>query len=89
MRQTLEALWNGNLAPAHQCGRDDPQISKTVTYMARHEDALNRVLTPQQKEIFEKYTDCTEEYTLLVAEQAFCDGFCLASKLLAEALAPG
>ena len=39
-----------------------------------------------QCSLFEKYVDCSDEYTDRIAAQAFCDGFSLACKLMTEAL---
>lgn len=39
-----------------------------------------------QKEIFQKYIDCSEDYLLRLTELAFCDGFCLGSHLATESL---
>lgn len=40
----------------------------------------------KQKELFEKYNDCMNEYIAAISEQAFCDGFCVGTKITAEAL---
>lgn len=52
----------------------------------RNRDALYEGLTAAQKETFQKYIDCSEEYLLRMLELAFCDGFCLGGKLVAETL---
>ena len=86
MKQTLEELWNGDVAPWDQCGNDDPQIRELIKLQARNREELRRQLNDTQKAVLEKYIDVTEEYVYRMAGQAFCDGFSLASKLLAEAL---
>ena len=43
-------------------------------------------LNDETKENLEKYVDCVNDYVLLISEQSFCDGFCLGSKISAEAL---
>lgn len=86
MKQTLEALWNGDLAPGQTSGVNDPEMEHLTVLMDRNKARLEQELTESQKELFSKYTDCADEFTCLSAAQAFCDGFSLASKLLTEAL---
>lgn len=87
MKQTLERLWNGQIAPGANCGVNDREIEDVHILMERNREDLNRELGERQKAIFGKYVDCADEYCYLISAQAFCDGFCLASKLLTEALA--
>ena len=86
MRETLEALWNGNLAPAQTCGVNDPEMEHLTVLMDRNKELLNGDLNESQKERFAKYADCADEFMLLSSQRAFCDGFRLASRLLTEAL---
>ena len=86
MKQTLEALWNGQIAPAQSNGVHDPEMEHLTVLLDRNREALDGKLTQEQKDIFQKYIDCSDEFTYLSTVQAFCDGFSLASKLLTEAL---
>ena len=86
MKQMLEALWNGQIAPAQSNGVYDPEMEHLAVLMDRNREALDGKLTQEQKDIFQKYIACSDEFTYLSAAQAFCDGFSLASKLLMEAL---
>ena len=83
---TITDLWNGNIAPGEHCGAHDPQVNKLFGLMRRSGDALCDELTEAQKEIFEKYADCAEEYLFRMMELAFEEGYCLGSRLLIEAL---
>lgn len=89
MTQTIEQLWNGSLAPCEKSGAGDSQIKELFSRMRRNREDLMKEITLEQKDIFQKYVDCWEAYECLVTERAFCDGFCVASKLLAEALCQG
>ena len=82
----IESLWSGNVPPCEQCGSNDPEIEELIALIERNKEKLHRELTPLQHKIFDSFVDCTNEYTYLIAQQAFHDGFCLACKLLAEAL---
>lgn len=52
--------------------------------MQRHN--ARKALDGQQYVLFEKYVDCYDEYMYRMTAHAFCDGFGLAGKLLAESL---
>ena len=86
MQQTIIDLWNGNIAPCEHCGSHDPVINKLMSLMERNQEKLSSGLTEAQMETFQKYTDCSDEYLLRMIELAFCDGFCLGSKLIMETL---
>lgn len=86
MDSTIKDLWRGNIAPCDHCGSHDAELNHLVGLMERNRDELSKISTPGQVEIFEKYIDCADEYALLMMERAFCDGFCLASRMMAEAL---
>ena len=84
--QTISDLWNGDIAPSEHCGVHDPEVKDLLALRERNHKALCGGLTAAQAEIFQKYIGCTEEYTFRMMELAFCDGFCLGSKLVTEAL---
>lgn len=86
MKPTITDLWNGNIAPIEHCGSHDKEINELVCLIERNREDLNSGLTEAQKETFQKYIDCSEEYLLRMLELAFCDGFSVASKLATEAL---
>ena len=86
MKGTIENLWNGNIAPGESCGEQNEEIAEILSLMENNVEDLRKVCSERQKQMLEKYIDCAEEYVYLITAQAFCDGFCLASKLLTEAL---
>ena len=86
MLQTISDLWNGNIAPCDSCGAHDPEANQLIRLMERNRETLRSGLTAAQTETFQKYIDCSEEYLLRMMELAFCDGFCLGSRLSVEAL---
>lgn len=86
MSQTISDLWNGNIAPAEHCGAHDPQVNRLVGLMERNREHLSEGLTAAQKETFQKYIDSSEEYLLRMLELAFCDGYCLGSRLVMESI---
>ena len=84
--QTITDLWNGNIAPCEHCGAHDPEVNKLIGQMERNREILIKGLTAAQTETFQKFIDCSEAYLLRMLELAFCDGFCLGSRLTTEAL---
>lgn len=88
MPQTISDLWNGNIAPCEHCGAHDKEANELIRLMERHREMLLSGLTELQKELLQKYIDCSEEYLLRLMELSFCDGFCLAGRLAAEVIKP-
>lgn len=86
MPQTIADLWNGNIAPWEHCGSHDTEANHLIVLMERNREKLCEGLTQAQKERFQKYADCSEEYCLRLQEVAFCEGFSLGSKLMAEVM---
>lgn len=89
MMQTIKALWNGDIAPCEHCGSRDAEVNALIGLMERNREKLCEGLTELQKDVFQKYIDCAEEYLLRISELAFCDGFSLGSRLIAESLVNG
>ncbi len=86
MVQTLAALWNGNLAPARHLSENNGELRCLEELIKRNAELLETQLSDAQKKRWESYFMCIEEYFSLMTEQAFCDGFCLGTKLTTEAL---
>lgn len=86
MTNTIAQLWNGNLEPVRNFGKNNSEIKQLQNLMRRNLDKLENSLNEEQKNQFANYCGCVEEYAILVSEQAFCDGFCLGTKIIVEAL---
>lgn len=86
MTRTIADLWNGNIAPCEHCGAHDREINDLLVLMERNRESLNGGLSAVQRETFQKYIDCSDEYLIRMLEMAFCDGFRLGSKLTVESL---
>lgn len=86
MTKTISQLWSGNLDPITRLGMNNIEIDKMEKLMSDNYDKLKDKLSDETKEILEKYFDCVNDYVLLISEQSFCDGFCLGTKISAEAL---
>ena len=73
--QTIIDLWDGNISPSEHCGVHDGEADHLLGLMARNREKLCEGLTEKQKEILEKYIDCSEEYLCRMLKLAFCEGF--------------
>lgn len=86
MTKTIATLWSGNIDPIRYLGENSYKIKRLEDLKERNSEKLDEVLDESAKRMFEAYTDCVNEYISLIAEEAFCDGFCLGTKITAEAL---
>ena len=86
MTNTITQIWNGDLSPITEFGQANREKKQLQGLMQRNLEKLAEALDDQQKELMGKYCDCVNEYIVVANEQAFCDGFCLATKIVAEAM---
>lgn len=84
--QTMIDLWHGNIAPCEHCGVHDSEANHLLCLMERNRALLCEGLTEAQRELLQKYMDCSGEYLCRMLELAFCDGFCMGGKLAMETL---
>ena len=62
MKNMINELWHGNIIPQEDSRTNYPQMKELLGYMARHHEELEKNLTDEQKETFEKFHDCWSEY---------------------------
>ncbi len=86
MSKTIMKLWNGELDPIRYLGTHNTEIKHLETLMQRNLEKLVPSVGKATATVLDAYTDCVDEYATTIAEQAFCDGFSLGAKLVAEAL---
>ena len=86
MIKLITQLWNGDLNPVSNLGKNNSQIKQLEFLIERNREKIENSICKNQRQLFEKYNDGLIEYMGLVSEQAFYDGFCLGTKLSAEAL---
>ncbi len=86
MTNTIARLWNGDIYPLEKSGADNHEIVHLKNLIYRNYEQLQSSLNERQKEILKKYEDCCAEYVMLVCEEAFCDGYCLGTRISSEAL---
>ena len=86
MKSTLEELWRGNVNPQEDSRNNTPEMKKLMEYMARHHDNLLKVLTEEQRDIFERFDDCWSEYASLAEEAIFVYAFRLGAQMMLDIL---
>ena len=86
MTKTIAALWNGNIAPVESFGLNNPEIQRLEGLMLRNIEKREKDVGETARAVLKAYLDCVDDYTFLICKQAFCDGFCLGTRLAVEAL---
>lgn len=86
MRSILQELWQGNIAPQEDSKTNSEQMKELLGYIARHNDDLQKGMTDEQKEIFEKFHDCWDEYASLSEAAIFEYAFKLGMQIAIEIL---
>ena len=83
----LEDLWYGNITPWERPFKNDGTYSELLSLVIRHQENLLSRLNDEEKEIFEKYTDCTSEMRDLTEREAFVKGFTIGAQIIIEVMA--
>ncbi len=86
MQSVIKELWYGRICPQEAEGLKKPELKELQEYMSRHRENLEKTMTEEQKEIYERFMDCRNEYDELVDEEMFTYGFKLGIKLMTEAV---
>lgn len=86
MKSILEELWYGNICPDVMMGKMSGEEKKLAEYIERHHDKLNLSLNDKQREVFDKYKDCQEEYSSYSDKQIFKYGFVLGARMMLEVM---
>ena len=88
MNPMIQELWHGNIIPQEDSRTNSKEMKELLGYMSRHHEDLEKSLSEDQKEIFEKFHDCWSEYMSLgeaaIFEYAFKLGMQIAIETLSE-----
>ena len=88
MKNIINELWHGNIVPQEDSRNNTKEMKELISYIARHNEDLEKLLTDEQKAIFEKYQDCWNEYVSLaeaaIFEYAFKVGMTIAIETLSN-----
>ena len=86
MRSILEELFYGNVCPNTDCRSQSKEAKELMEYIADHHDKLMKEITDEQKETFEKFTDCSGELTDINEREIFVYAFRLGMKIAIDVL---
>ena len=84
MKSMIKELWHGNIIPQEDSRNNSKEMKELLGYMARHHEDLEKTFTDEQKEIFEKFHDCWDEYVSLAEAAIFEYAFRLGARLTME-----
>jgi hypothetical protein len=86
MKNIINELWHGNIIPQEDSRTNSPEMKELLSYMSRHHEDLEKSFTDEQKEIFEKFHDCWDEYISLAEAAIFEYAFKLGMQIAIETL---
>jgi len=78
----LEDLWFGNISPWERPFKKDSAYAELLALVIRHQEDLNGRLNDEGKEIFEKYSECSNEMHDLTEREAFVKGFTIGAQIV-------
>ena len=88
MTSIINELWHGNVIPQEDGRTNTKEMKELLVYMSLHHEDLEKSFSDEQKEIFEKFHDCWNEYMSLgeaaIFEYAFKLGMQIAIETLTE-----
>ena len=82
----IEELWYGNISPCARDFKKGSKYSELLGYIVRHEEDLQKRLNDEEKEILEKFTECTNEMYGIAEREAFSRGFVLGARIIIEVM---
>ena len=82
MRSIINELWHGNIVPQEDSRNNTKEMKELLSYMSRHHENLEKTLSDEQKEIFEKFHDCWSEYMSLGEAAIFEYAFRLGARFM-------
>ena len=80
----LEEFWYGNIEPTEYDTSTCKEYKKLQELICRNEDKPKAAITDEQKELFEKYTDCTREFQTITDCLIFQNSFKLGARMMLE-----
>ena len=80
----LDELWYGNIAPCEMDLKKGSACTELLGYIVRHEEDLKKRLNDEEKEIFEKFTECQSEMYSIAEREAFVRGFTLGARIIIQ-----
>ena len=86
MHEILKDLWYRNIDPQKKTLLQSNEYNDVFSLMLKNQETLNSMLNDKEKEVFEKFCDCSNEVNLYNEEDTFVAGFKLGARIITEAL---
>ena len=86
MNNPIKELWHGNIIPGEDSRHNTPEMKQLLEYISRYNDDLLKTMTDEQKESFEKFHDCWDEYVSFAEAAIFEYAFKLGMQIAIETL---
>ena len=86
MTSILEELWYGNVCPSDGCREVTKETKDLMKYIAEHHDNLYATLNEKQKEMLERFDDCSAELTNTNERDIFVYAFRLGARMMLEVM---
>ena len=82
----LEEFWYGNIEQTEHDTSSCTEYKKLQERICRNEEKLRATMTDEQKELFEKYTDCVREFQTITNCLIFQNSFKLGARMMLEVM---
>ena len=82
----LKELWHGNIVPQEDSRTNSKEMKELMGYIARHSEDLENLLNDEQREIFDKFRECWNEYMSFAEAAIFEYAFKLGMQIAIETL---
>ena len=82
----LEDLWYGNISPCERDIKRSSEYADVLERIVQLETDLHARLNDEEKEILERFVNCTNEMCCISEREMFVQGFMLGAKLIIEVM---
>ena len=82
----LENLWYGNIRPVEKFVDDNVEYKSLLRLVSKNRENFEATLSPEQTELFKKYSTAANEMNSTAEVEAFSYGFRLGVQLMIESV---
>ena len=82
----IEDLWYGNISPCERDIKRSSNYADALERIVQLETALHARLNDEEKELLERFVDCSNEMCCISEREMFVQGFILGAKLIIEVM---
>ena len=82
----IDKLWYGNISPCEKGFKKGSKYSELLSYIVKHEEDLQKQLNDEEKEVLEKFTECTNEMYGIAEREAFVREFTLGARIIIKVM---